>query len=97
MPLSVLKPRTCRNNQKGPSGLFLGLVFPGTFLFLVLTGGCLFGQKQVTKTLLNPNIKSINIDGSLAYEVELLTDDSQEVSVEARMEGQYGRYLMVLF
>ena len=75
----------------------MGLVFPGTFLFLVLTGGCLFGQKQVTKTLLNHNIKSINIDGSLAYEVELLTDDSQEVSVEALMEGEYGSDLMVLF
>jgi len=97
MPPSVLKPRTCRNRQKGPSGLFLGLDFPGTFLFLVLTGGCLFGQKQVTKTLLNPEIQSINIDGSLAYEVELLTEDSQEVSVEARMEGEYGSDLMVLF
>jgi hypothetical protein len=75
----------------------LGLDFPGTFLFLILTGGCLFGQKQVTKTLLNPDIKSISIDGSLAYEVELVTEDSQEVSVEARMEGEYGRDLMVLF
>jgi len=97
MPPSALKLRTCRNNQKGPSGLFLGPGFRGILLFIMLTGGCVLGQKQVTKTLLNPEIQAISIDGALAYEVELLTEDSQEVSVEARMEGEYGRDLMVLF
>ena len=97
MPLSALKLRTCRNKQKGPSGLFLGLDFRGIFLIFTLSGGFLFGQKQVTKTLLNPQIQAINIDGSLAYEVELLTEGTQEVSVEARMEGEYGSDLMVLF
>lgn len=97
MPLSALKPRTCRNKRKGPSGLFLGLDFRGIFLVFILSGGCVSGQKQVTKTLLNPQIQAINIDGSLAYEVELLTEGTQEVSVEARMEGEYGSDLMVLF
>lgn len=94
---SVLKLRTCRNRQKGPSGLFLDLGFRGFFLLMFLSGSCLFGQKQVTKTLLNQEIKAISIDGTLAYEVELLTGTSQEVSVEARMEGEYGSDLMVLF
>ncbi|WP_424499075.1 hypothetical protein [Robiginitalea sp.] len=97
MQPSALKLRTCRNKQKGPSGLFLGLGFQGLFLFTMLAGGCLFGQKQVNKTLLNPEIQAISIDGTLAYEVELLTESSQEVSVEARMEGEYGTDLMVLF
>ncbi|MGB5654480.1 MAG: hypothetical protein WBM56_11675, partial [Robiginitalea sp.] len=75
----------------------LGLGFKGIFLFMTLAGSCLFGQKQVTKTLLNPEINAISIDGALAYEVELITEGSQEVSVEARMEGEYGSDLMVLF
>lgn len=97
MPPSALKLKTCRNRPKGPSGLFLNLGIPGFLLLMSLPGGCLFGQKQVTRTWVNPEIKAIHIDGTLAYEVELLTAPSREVSVEARMEGEYGPDVLVLF
>ncbi|MCO5724459.1 hypothetical protein [Robiginitalea marina] len=56
-----------------------------------------YPQKVLTKTLLNPGISSISINGDLCYEVILETEDTQEVTVEARMEGEYGKDLLVLF
>jgi hypothetical protein len=78
-------------------GPFFVLSFRGFLLFLVLGSGALFGQKQVTKTFINPGINAISIDGTRAYEIQLLTGGAQEVLVEARMEGEYGPDLMVLF
>lgn len=59
--------------------------------------GFLFGQKQLTKTLLSPGIQAINVDAALSYKLELQTGDTQEVIVEARMEGEYSSDLLVLF
>jgi hypothetical protein len=79
-------------------GLFFGPgVFPAILLFGFLYTGSVVGQKQLTKTLLNPGINSISIDGTLSYKMELETGSSEEVSVEARMEGEYSPDLMVLF
>lgn len=97
MQRSVLKQRTCRNNEKRPPGRFL---LAGGFLlgiFLVLGSSPLYGQKRINKTLLNPEISSINIDGNLCYRVILETADTKEVSVEARMEGEYQKDLLVGF
>lgn len=94
----VLKQKICRINKRSPSGLFFVPDLRGVFLTIFLLGSsALFGQKQLTKTLLNPGIKAISIDGTLAYKLELKTGSSEEVSVEARMEGEYSSDLMVLF
>lgn len=90
---SALRRKTCRSNCKRPPGRFFYPVFLA--LALAPARGC--AQKVLTKTLLNPGISSISIDGDLCYEVILETDDSREVTVEARMEGEYGKDLLVLF
>ena len=94
---SALKQKTCSSKKKGPQGLFLGLGFPGFLLFLALGSGTLYGQKQVTKPLINSGIRAISIDVTRAYEIQLLTGEAQEVMVEARMEGEYSSDLLVLF
>lgn len=98
MPHLALKRKTCRSKKKSLKGLFFGPVSRGLLLLLFFLGTpCLSGQKQVTKTLLNPGIHSISIDGALAYALEMETGTTDEVVVEARMEGEYGPDLMVLF
>jgi hypothetical protein len=98
MPHSALKPKTCRSKKKSLKGLFFGPFFSWGPLLLFFISPChLSGQKQVTKTLLNPGIHAISIDGTLAYSMELETGKAEEVVVEARMEGEYGSDLMVLF
>ena len=95
LPL-VLKPRTCRNRSKRLSGRF----FIRWILALVLFSlGSLpvEAQKRVTKTLLNTRITSIAIDADLCYRIILETVDSNEVTIEARMDGEYQRDLLVLF
>ncbi len=97
MPHSALRPRTCRSNTERPLGRF---VFKGTFaivLCVLVLGGPAHGQKRVTKALLNPDISSIHIDGTLVYQVDLETADTSEITVEAQMEGEYRKDLVVGF
>jgi hypothetical protein len=54
-------------------------------------------QKRLTKTLLDPQISSIHIEADLCYRIVLETIDSNEVSVEAQMEGEYQKDLVVQF
>lgn len=75
--------------MKGPFLLLL------PFLFIGAQPG--YGQKQVTKTIVNPQITAINIDGNLSYRVVLETAVTKEVSVEARMDGEYEKGLLVNF
>lgn len=98
MPRLVLKRKICRSKKESPSGLFSDAYFSKIFLLFCLLGSTgVSGQKQLTKTLLNPELNAISIDGTLAYRLELQTGSSEEVSVEARMEGEYSPDLMVLF
>ncbi|MDM9631281.1 hypothetical protein [Robiginitalea aurantiaca] len=98
MPHLALKQKTCRSNIKSPSGLFLNPVLCRAFFACYILGcGIIYGQKQLTKTLLNPGISSVSIDGTMSYKLELQTGTSKEVSVEAQMEGEYSPDLMVLF
>ena len=97
MQLLALKLKTCRSKEKRPIGRFL---LRGAFLLLIFLfygGQPSFGQKRVTKTLLNPEVTVINIDGNLCYRVGLETADTKEVSVEARMDGEYQKGLLVNF
>ena len=98
MPPSALKQKTCRNKDGRPRANFLlkgCFLFFLPFLFFGTQQG--YGQKQVTKTLVNPEITAINIDGNLSYRVILETADTKEVSVEARMDGEYQKELLVNF
>ena len=94
----ALKQKTCRNKDGRPSGrLLLRATLLFSFLFLLLGTHHSFSQKRVTKTLVNPEISSINIDGNLCYRIVLETADTKEVSVEARMDGEYEKGLLVNF
>lgn len=64
---------------------------------LLCCSGELSGQNRLAKSLLNPGIHSISIDGSLCYRIVIETTNEPEVSVEAQMEGEYGKDLVVLF
>lgn len=77
-------------------GLFYPRAFVAAFLFIICAGSA-HAQKVLSKTVLNPAINSININGELCYRVILETADTEEVTVEARMEGEYRSDLLVLF
>jgi hypothetical protein len=55
-----------------------------------------YSQKKVVKTLLSPDISSIRIDGQQCFSIELKTADVPEVVVEAMMEGEYQRQVLLL-
>ena len=95
MRRSVLKRRTCRNSKERPSGRFLFLFV--SFLAIGMLAGTsrLHSQKRITKTLLNPEITSISIDAALCYQIVLETVATEEVTVEAQMEGEYRTDLIV--
>ncbi len=61
---------------------------------LLCTAG-LQGQKRVQKTLLDPSVQSVVIDGSQCFQISLETADTREVLVEAEMEGEYQSEVMV--
>jgi hypothetical protein len=96
MQPSALKLKTCRSRDRRLAGSFL---LHGTFLLIFLLFGSSksFGQKRVTKTLLNPDVSAVNIDGNLCYRIVLETADTKEVSVEALMDGEYQKGLLVNF
>lgn len=97
MQPSALKLRTCRSNEKRLPGRFLlqGVLLLLLFLFFGMQRSV--GQKRVTKTLLSPEVSAITIDGDLCYRIILETADTKEVSVEARMDGEYHKELLVNF
>ncbi|WP_445386638.1 hypothetical protein ACT6NV_07505 [Robiginitalea sp. IMCC44478] len=55
-----------------------------------------YSQKKVVKTLLSPEISSIRIDGQQCFSIELKTADVPEVVVQALMEGEYQRQVLLL-
>lgn len=55
-----------------------------------------YSQKKVVKTLLSPEISSIRIDGQQCFSIELKTADVPEVVVQAMMEGEYQRQVLLL-
>lgn len=95
---SALRPKTCRNKEKRLTGRFFRTaLFQLLLLFFLFGTPGAFSQKRVTKTLLNPGISAINIDCTWCYRVVLETADTREITVEARMDGEYGKELLVSF
>lgn len=60
-----------------------------------LAGPGLQGQKRVTKALLDPAVESVVIDGSQCYQLYLETADTDQVLVEAEMDGEYQNEVLV--
>jgi hypothetical protein len=52
-------------------------------------------QKVVKKSILNPNISNIQIDGRNCFEIKIETRDSDEIAVEATIDGEYQKYLIL--
>lgn len=52
-------------------------------------------QKRVVKTLLEPEIRDIAIDGSQCFAISLETARTDRVTVEASMEGEYQSEVVV--
>ena len=69
----------------------ISLVIIPFFLFTQLS----VGQKVVEKTLLNPDENFIQLDTKNCYLVELSTSKSKELRVEASIEGEYSKNLVV--
>lgn len=63
----------------------------GLFLFTLFG----FAQKQVKKTLINLESKSIQIDANNCYTVDLATVRGNEILVEAFIDGEYQKDLIV--
>ncbi|MEJ2584111.1 MAG: hypothetical protein P8Z38_03425 [Robiginitalea sp.] len=97
MQRSVLKQKTCKNKERRPSGRFLLKWALLLLLLLPLGTRQSHSQKRVTKTLVTRQISSIAIDCNLCYRVVLQTSDANEVSVEAQMDGEYEKGLLVNF
>ncbi len=64
--------------------------FLGFFAFVHLQG-----QKLVKKALINTKTEYIQIDSEFCYQVNLFTSKTQEVVVEASIEGEYAKDLII--
>ncbi len=53
------------------------------------------GQKQVRKTLINHESKSIQIDAENCYKILLDTTEGQEILIDAIIDGEYQKDLIV--
>jgi hypothetical protein len=62
----------------------------------LLCTAILQGQKRVRKTLLDPAVQSVVIDGAQCFHISLETAETREVLVEAEMEGEYQSEVMVI-
>lgn len=53
------------------------------------------GQKLVKKAFIGPRTQSIQIDSRYCYQIDLQTAKTKEVLVEASIEGEYSKDLLV--
>jgi hypothetical protein len=61
----------------------------GAFLFAFFTSMIVWGQKDIHKSLLSPEIKNIHIDITDCYRVLINTQETNELIVDAAIEGEY--------
>lgn len=66
------------------------------FFFVVLVSlQSLAAQKLVKKTVLKDEVSKIQIDVGNCFEIDLGTSDSQELIVEAQIDGEYKKDLLL--
>ncbi len=61
----------------------------GVLLFAFLSSMIVWGQKDIHKSLLSPEIKNIHIDITDCYRVRINTQKTNELVVDAAIEGEY--------
>ncbi len=64
------------------------------FLVLLASQG-VHSQKVIRKAVINPGISFFEIDTENCYRVEITTSDTQELRVQAVLDGEYGKDLLV--
>ncbi len=72
--------------------LFMRSVFIVFGLFFLVQ---VQGQKLVKKAFIGPRTQSIQIDSQYCYHVDLQTAKTKEVQVEASIEGEYAKDLLI--
>lgn len=65
------------------------------FIPIFLFASFLAAQKEVRKTIINPNNQYLKINTRNCYKVELFTGVSKELEVKAFIEGQYQKDVVV--
>jgi len=97
MQHSVLKQRICKNKKQTPLGaFFIASMKRGCYiLFFFLAIGFLHAQKLVKKSLINPNISFFRIDTNYCFEIEVYTSNTNEIVVEALIDGEYRKDLIL--
>lgn len=70
----------------------------GAFVFIFFLGFFSFGisQKLVEKSIINPETRSVQIDGTRCFQLVLDTHESDLLKVEASMEGEYAKDLVII-
>ena len=58
-------------------------------IVILFSWGILSAQKIVKKSILNPAIRSIQLDTNNCFEVLITTADVAEVTAEVSIEGEY--------
>ncbi len=67
----------------------------GLYVLFLFTINFLGAQKIVKKSIINPNTLFIQIDVSNCYEASIETSDSNEMVIEATIEGEYKNDLLL--
>jgi len=65
------------------------------FLLVFFLVQFLSAQKIVKKTILNPEIKAIQIDAKNCFEVKMMTSNTEELLVRATIDGEYKNDLIL--
>lgn len=65
------------------------------FILLFFTLNFLTAQKVVKKSIVDSSISSFQIDASNCFKINILTSDTDEVVVEATIDGEYRKDLLL--
>lgn len=65
------------------------------FLVLLLTLQIANAQKAIKKSIVNSKISHIQIDVNNCFEIDLATSDSEEMIIEAKIDGEYEKDLLL--
>lgn len=65
------------------------------FLLLILSANFLSAQKIVKKAIINPDITSVRIDARNCFQIKMQTSMTNEMLVEAIIDGEYKNDLML--
>ncbi|MGB5818570.1 MAG: hypothetical protein WBG90_03735 [Saonia sp.] len=67
----------------------------GLFTLILLCANFLCAQKIIKKSIINPGVSLIQIEADNCFEVDVATSNTNEMVVEAVMDGEYKKNLLV--